>query len=171
MARPRRLARPRAGCAGLLTDGLRSLLECGHSYFEDLDLDEDQLRAAWFRWRGTILAAWDRPGECPVAYWRFERDWPPGAVSEAHAVYLLPDTTVEERQAIEERWLRQLEVTLLHSTGLAAAREMATREMPARFFDAHAPAIHARQEAERLAFKAELARLKPAAPRTEGDRR
>ena len=120
MARPRRLARPRVGYPGLLTDGLRWQLEAGHDFLnEGPELDEAGLRLAWFRHRGTILAAWDRPGECPVAYWRFERDWPPGAVSEAHAVYLLPDTTVEERQAIEERWLRQLEVTLLHSTGLA----------------------------------------------------
>src|SRR3712207_1756682 len=106
------------------TDGGYWPLVFGCDLFNDGSppLDEPQMRAAWRLHRDEILATWDRPGARPDAFWRYERDWPAGAVGQAHAVRLLPDTSAEERAAIERRWLHRIEIAFLHAAKPEFAR-------------------------------------------------
>jgi hypothetical protein len=81
-------------------------------------------------------------------------DWSTiGAESEAHAVWLLEDTTEPERRLIEEDWTRWIAIVIRHGEGLPyrELRRQAREDhgMPGWFFDRHAPAIRKQIEAER----------------------
>jgi hypothetical protein len=134
----------------------RVQLETGHNYFggpgSGFENDAHR-RAVWLAHRDTIMAEWNLAGRRPHAYWDFDQPWPAGAVSESHAVHLLPDTSAEERAAIERAWIRSIVVAVGGATTLAQARgRAADAGVPGAFFDRHGPRFQAEDIAERREF-------------------
>ena len=82
--------------------------------------------------------------------------------SEAAAVHRLPDTSAEERAAIEAGWRREVAVAF-HAGRPERRRDVGVgRGVPGWFFDRHAPGIYAQLEAKREAFRREMRGLAPA---------
>src|SRR3954452_22348257 len=126
--------------------------------------DAEHRRDAWARYGEAILAEERLPGRRPAAFWDYERAWPAGAVSEAHALHLLPGTSERERAEIEADWRQAIYVVLINVTKSDAARSHAARwtGVPPQFFDEHAPRIAADLALERAKFVCQLNR--PAEP-------
>jgi hypothetical protein len=118
--------------------------------------DDAHRRAAWALHRDRIMAEWGRDGTRPAGFWSYDADpWPPDAAGEADAVHRLPDTSPEERSAIEAEWRQAIEVAIWHARDLAAARDqaLAFRGVPSWFFDRHGPDIKARRDAASRAWR------------------
>jgi hypothetical protein len=134
----------------------RDHLEGGFTHINDEQMFEDDAhrRAVWVRHRDLIMKEWTRHDTYPPAFWEYERPWPAGAVSEQHAIHLLPDTSAERRARIEADWLRRIEINFHQFTATCWAREAALEIMPSAFWDQHAPAIEARLAAQMAEHRA-----------------
>jgi hypothetical protein len=117
--------------------------------------DDDERREAWSRHLAEIMAGNARYDRRPVAFWDYEVSWPEGAVGEAHAVHLLPDTPPEHRARIEQDWLRGVRISLLRCRDIEAARKSAERwhGVPGEAFDRHGPSVKATLDAARRAWR------------------
>jgi hypothetical protein len=124
----------------------------GHTLFGresvgDFANDEER-REAWALHRDRLMTELE-PGHRPEAYWRFDRAMPENAESEAHGVWLLPETTDEERRQIEAMWLKLIrggvEWRAIHGEDF---RYRDWRHPPAEFIAEHRPAILAEVKAK-----------------------
>jgi hypothetical protein len=137
-----------------LTTPWRCHLECG-SYLlagsEPFE-DEQHRREVWEHNRaemmsGGLVGGRIEPwcGRRPLGFWQYERQRPPEAVSESDAVYMLDDTSAEERGAIETAWLdwirRQVEWRAVHGREITLQTVKFWDQPPAWFVDRHRPAI------------------------------
>lgn len=142
-------------------------LRCGHYFFETPGdhskrfEDDEHRRAAWAQHREAILAEWDRPDRMPTAFWDYDRDWPPGAESEAHAIWLLPETTEERRRQIEETWHAFIAPVLCHvrdkDLTIGGEHALIFYGIPTAFWNQHAPAVRARLMSEARAWRVQVA--------------
>jgi hypothetical protein len=116
---------------------------------DDFTSDEDR-REAWEHHRDRLMAELP-PGRRPDAFWRFDYAMPPEAESESHAVWLLPDTSAEERRQIEAMWREEIRAWVgwrsMHGEDLQI-RDW--RFPPSGFVAQHRPAIEAQVAAARL---------------------
>ncbi len=156
----KRTRRSRHPCASSTAMSVlqRDHLEGGFTHINDEQMFEDDAhrRAVWNRHRDLIMKEWTRHDTYPPAFWEYEQPWPEGAVSEQHAIYLLPGTTAERRAQIEGDWIRRIEINLGQFTTSEYAREAGLRTMPASFWDEHAPGIEARLEAKLAEYRAQV---------------
>jgi hypothetical protein len=124
--------------------------------------DDEHRRAAWEHHRDRIMLGTNHRdrlepwvGRRPAAYWSYDRAMPPEAESESHAVWLLPDTSAEERAAIEEMWLEELRHEVRF--GLPGRVRYTTWRSPPRWFrDRYLAAVQAEVAAERQAVRAQV---------------
>jgi hypothetical protein len=169
---PRRLNR--------MTLAQESHLSCGHYFFDfdgELDhfVDEVHRRATWAANRELILAKWSHPGRRPVSMWEYdaglkrrpwprEWSWPRPVASEAEMVHRLLKRgelqpcrfngtipVADEVAVIEANWLREIGYSVgCGDTMCAFSGPLPTYGCPKWFYQEHAPAIFARQRAERV---------------------
>jgi hypothetical protein len=127
--------------------------------------DDDHRREAWEHHRDRIMVGTNHRsrlepwvGRRPAAYWSYDRAMPPEAESESHAVYLLPDTSAEERVAIERLWLEEIR----HEVRFRQPGQVhyATwRDPPKEFRDRNLAAAQAEVAAERQAERVQVIHL------------
>ena len=111
-----------------------------HYHPEGAEFESDaHRRQAWAQHKDTILAQ-DWPGSRPKAFWDYDRRWPDGAVSEMHAIWLLPDTSAAERAAIEAAWLEQMR---LHISFPQGHPNEGDRRVPSWFYAEHEATVRA----------------------------
>jgi hypothetical protein len=127
--------------------------------FGDEFVDEQHRRHAWQVHGAEIMAAYDRDGHRPAAFWDYQvrGGWRRYGASEQDAVHkLLAAGKLDpckpgELTKIEALWLHEVRVSLVHSGYrlLALTSPLSTWGTPTWFYQEHAPTILAELLAER----------------------
>ena len=120
-----------------LTFGLRAILENGYNLIDSDDFEnEAEERAAWVRYRDTIMSEWNKPGQRPAAWWKYEAgvDVPVRRPGDSFA----------------DEWFQQMD--LLFERGMLTDEEQERCEVHHRELSP-SPEGHATVEALRLSLK------------------